>query len=135
MLFRRDKRIDIRRQVIGMLNNAHMRHLVHDNTRDDSRAEIATPVLLIPYSGKNELRLSEAVYATSRDISSTGLAVVSAFPIAIEQAVVGLNIDDTDRLFLCKQIYCRESAGDVYFTGFELTDTITEQQLAKWKAT
>ncbi|HJT30976.1 MAG TPA: hypothetical protein VJ783_02835, partial [Pirellulales bacterium] len=85
----RNKPLAVHKIIRRLINNSSPNTIPLDgDARWETRCNRTIPVLLAPYD-HDELSVSEAAYALTKNLSSQGLALVLHQPFRAEQVVVG----------------------------------------------
>lgn len=124
--FNRARKNNVRRKMLRFLNNVQIGRISQKDARDESRTRLALRVALVPLKDEKP-DFQHVDYVTSLDASSSGIGVISAFPLRSENALLAFRIDDQLRVFSAKQTHCHGSAGNIYLSGFELTELLSDQ--------
>lgn len=129
----RSKHLAVHKVIRRLINNSSPNTIPLDgDARWETRCNRTIPVLLAPYD-HDELSVSEAAYALTKNLSSQGLALVLQQPFRAEQVVVGFWAGDGAHFVLGHVRQNVPLGGGYWQLGLEAMEMLCPHDSAEFK--
>ncbi len=123
-LFCRKKTIDVQSFILKIINNdcADLKATV-EGPRTESRARVCVVVLIVPVENGEPL-LDETFAGVTKELSSTGLALMLHEPKTPDDLIVGFRCENKLHFIHGKARHLNPMGGGFYQLGIELTEMV-----------
>lgn len=121
LLFKSRREEQEAQRLLVRLLNQNCGELLHEGPRDERRVNLTLIVLIVPLDGKQPC-IDRAFTATTKDISSTGLSLVTKHEYAGDRLLLGIRNDDGRTHFLKAEVrHWDPLAGGFFQLGAQVT--------------
>ena len=122
---------DAQRVLLRLMNqHSSTQGVFPDGPRDETRMNLTLVVLVIPTVGKEPI-VDEAYTATTKDVSSSGMSIVSTVPYEGSELAIGFA-SDGELQFLRGEIRHREAlSGGFHLMGVHMAGVLSPSDYPK----
>ena len=124
-LFTRDKKRAVQSFILNVVNNncPELKAMM-EGPRLESRVNMVVVLMIVPVESKR-LQVGRALTAVTKELSSSGVAVVVDQPHELNEVVLGFRVDGQMTFIRAKAKHLSPMGGGFYQLGFRLTEIVS----------
>ncbi len=123
-LFAQNKTIGVQSFILNLVNNnCPDLHVLDDGPRLASRVNLTMVVLIVPVEDGRPM-LEESFTTVTKEFSNTGLAVVLAEPLGLDQVILGFRRERELTFVRATAKHLNPMGGGFHQLGFHLNEVV-----------
>ncbi len=124
-LFTKSKDLGVQGFILKVVNNncSELEALV-EGPRLEGRVNLVLPVLIIPVEGRRNLLADETFTATTKEFSTTGIAIVLDRPMGLDEVIVGFRWEGDMTYVRAVAKHLNPMGGGFYQLGLQMTEIV-----------